>query len=56
MLLALSSGNTFLDIGEQSEAGSITTLPQEMAVVAKSAFYDCGERPLWAEKMTYGSG
>ena len=55
MLLALASGNTFLDIGEQSTWGSLSTLHPEVATVAKTAFYDFGERPMWAERATYGS-
>ncbi|KAI0257476.1 nucleoporin [Lactifluus subvellereus] len=56
MLLALASGNTFLEFGEQPTGGSITNLAPELANVAKQAFYDCGERPMWAERMTYGTG
>ena len=54
MLLALASGNTFLDLGEQSTFGIMSTLSPEVTNVAKQAFYDCGERPIWAERMTYG--
>ena len=56
MLLALASGNTFLEFGDQSISGSITNLAPELTNVAKQAFYDCGERPMWAERMTYGTG
>ena len=56
MLLALASGNTFLEFREQSISGSITNLAPELSAVAKQAFYDCGERPMWAERMTYGAG
>ncbi|KAI0304810.1 nucleoporin [Russula brevipes] len=56
MLLALASGNTFLESSEQSISGSITNLAPELTNVAKQAFYDCGERPMWAERMTYGTG
>ncbi|KAI0053328.1 nucleoporin [Auriscalpium vulgare] len=56
MLLALASGNTFLDLGDQSGIGTITTLSAEVANVAKQAFYDCGERPMWAERMAFGTG
>jgi len=56
MLLALASGNTFLEFGEQSISGTITNLAPELTNVAKQAFYDCGERPMWAERMTYGTG
>ena len=56
MLLALASGNTFLEFNNQSISGSITNLAPELTNVAKQAFYDCGERPMWAERMTYGTG
>jgi nuclear pore complex protein Nup155 len=56
MLLALASGNTFLEFSNQSISGSITNLAPELTNVAKQAFYDCGERPMWAERMTYGTG
>jgi nuclear pore complex protein Nup155 len=56
MLLALASGNTFIEFGEQPNSGSITNLAPELGNVAKQAFYDCGERPMWAERMTYGTG
>lgn len=55
MLLAMACGNTFLDIGEQS-LGTLTTVSPELAVIAKQAFYDFGERPIWAERTTYGTG
>ncbi len=55
MLLALASGNTSLEFGEQSISGSIINLAPELTNVAKQAFYDCGERPMWAERMTYGA-
>ena len=56
MLLALASGNTFLEFDDQPISGSITSLAPELSNVAKQAFYDCGERPMWAERMTYGTG
>lgn len=55
MLLAIASGNTFLDIGDQSPVGTISTVSPEIAIVAKQAFYDFGERPMWAERVTYGT-
>jgi len=55
MLLGLASGNTFLDIGDGYGTGNITTINPELAAVAKQAFYDFGERPIWAERMTYGT-
>ncbi|KAI0068445.1 nucleoporin [Artomyces pyxidatus] len=54
MLLALASGNTFVELGEQS-VGTVSTLAPEVANVAKQAFYDCGERPMWAERMAFGT-
>jgi nuclear pore complex protein Nup155 len=55
MLLGLASGNTFLDIGEVSGSGTISTVGPEIAAVAKQAFYDIGERPMWTERVTYGT-
>lgn len=55
MLLALACGNTFLDLGDPSPLGSVATLPPDLANVAKQAFYDFGEKPMWAERMTYGA-
>jgi nuclear pore complex protein Nup155 len=56
MLLGLASGNTFLDIGEGPGFGNIAAVGPDIAAVAKQAFYDFGERPIWAERMTYGTG
>lgn len=56
MLIALASGNTFLDLGDQSVLGAVTTVSPDLAGVAKQAFYDFGERPMWAERTTYGTG
>ncbi|EMD42139.1 hypothetical protein CERSUDRAFT_90739 [Gelatoporia subvermispora B] len=55
MLLAIASGNTFMDVGMQSTIGTICTVSPELAAVAKQAFYDFGERPMWAERVTYGT-
>jgi len=55
MLLGLASGNTFLDIAGQSATGTISTVSADIANVAKQAFYDFGERPMWAERVTYGT-
>lgn len=55
MLLGLASGNTFLDIAGQSATGTISTVSTDIANVAKQAFYDFGERPMWAERVTYGT-
>lgn len=54
MLLALASGNTYLD-GETSSNGPIIYASPEIAAVAKQAFYDFGERPIWTERVTYGT-
>ncbi|KAI0670007.1 nucleoporin [Trametes maxima] len=55
MLLAIASGNTFLDPMEQSPLGSMSQVSTELAAVARQAFYDIGERPTWAERVTYGT-
>jgi len=55
MLLGLASGNTFLDTGEQSPAVTLCTISPDIANVAKQAFYDFGERPIWTERVTYGT-
>ncbi|KII93895.1 hypothetical protein PLICRDRAFT_36114 [Plicaturopsis crispa FD-325 SS-3] len=55
MLLGLASGNTFLDLNDQSGSGTISTVSPDIAAVAKQAFYDFGERPTWTERVTYGS-
>lgn len=56
MLLGLASGNTFLNPAEGAVSGVITTINPEVAAVAKQAFYDFGERPIWTERVTYGTG
>ncbi|KAI3622521.1 nucleoporin [Moniliophthora roreri] len=53
MLLALACGNTFLDARDQTSVG-ISTVNPEIASVAKQAFYDFGERPVWSERTVYG--
>ncbi|KAI0757109.1 nucleoporin [Daedaleopsis nitida] len=55
MLLAIASGNTFLDPMEQSPLGSMSRVSADLAAVARQAFYDFGERPIWAERVTYGT-
>ncbi|THH00942.1 hypothetical protein EW026_g1653 [Hermanssonia centrifuga] len=55
MLLAIASGNTFLEMGELSNLGTISTVSPDLAAVAKQAFYDFGERPMWSERVTYGT-
>jgi nuclear pore complex protein Nup155 len=56
MLLALACGNTFLELGDLSALGKITSISPQFADVAKQAFYDFGERPIFTERMTYGTG
>ncbi|KAF9015084.1 nucleoporin [Cyathus striatus] len=53
MLLALASGNTYLDSTEGSN--TISMINADIAAVAKQAFYDFGERPIWTERVTYGT-
>ncbi|KIJ68529.1 hypothetical protein HYDPIDRAFT_82110 [Hydnomerulius pinastri MD-312] len=55
MLLGLASGNTFLDMGDQSATGTLCTVSPDIANIAKQAFYDFGERPIWTERVTYGT-
>lgn len=55
MLLGLACGNTFLDLGDQLTMGTLCSVSPEVANVAKQAFYDFGERPIWAERVTYGT-
>lgn len=53
MLLGLASGNTFLDVADHSGLGAVSTMGPELSNLAKQAFYDFGERPMWAER--YGA-
>ncbi|KAF9462165.1 nucleoporin [Collybia nuda] len=55
MLLGLASGNTFLDSSDAPSSGNISTINPDIAAVAKQAFYDFGERPMWTERITYGT-
>ncbi|KAK7064289.1 nucleoporin [Favolaschia claudopus] len=55
MLLGLASGNTFLDSTDDTTSGTISMLNPDLAAVAKQAFYDFGERPMWTERVTYGT-
>ncbi|KAJ7932473.1 nucleoporin [Mycena leptocephala] len=55
MLLGLASGNTFLDSTDDSMSGTISMISPDVAAVAKQAFYDFGERPMWTERVTYGT-
>ncbi|KAH8835728.1 nucleoporin [Flagelloscypha sp. PMI_526] len=49
MLLGLACGNTYLDCLD-----GIPPVTLEIANLAKQSFYDMGERPMWAGRMTYG--
>lgn len=51
MLLGLACGNLYLDCLD-----GIPPVTVEIVNLAKQAFYDFGERPIWAERMTYGQG
>ena len=55
MLLGLASGNTFLELADKVTTGNISTIGPEIAAVAKQAFYDFGERPIWTERVMYGT-
>lgn len=55
MLLSLAAGNVFVDI-DPSQTGTICMVAPDLASVAKQAFYDFGERPIWTERVTYGKG
>ncbi|KAF8905503.1 nucleoporin [Gymnopilus junonius] len=55
MLLGLAAGNTFLDPSDALPMGKISTVSPEIAAVAKQAFYDFGERPIWTERVMYGT-
>jgi nuclear pore complex protein Nup155 len=55
MLLGLASGNTFLENADASSVGTITMVGSDVANIAKQAFYDFGERPVWTERVTYGT-
>ncbi len=52
MLLGLASGNSFVDTTENT---SLAVSPPDIAAVAKQAFYDFGERPIWSEMTVYNS-
>ena len=55
MLLGLACGNTFMDTGDLSMPGTLCTVSPDVANIAKQAFYDFGERPIWTERVTYGT-
>ena len=52
MLLAIACENTFIDPTGQTNFSPVS---QEIASVARQVFYDFGERPIWAERTTYGT-
>ncbi|KAG7450597.1 nucleoporin [Guyanagaster necrorhizus] len=52
MLLGLASDNSFLDT---TESTSNVVIPPDIAAVAKQAFYDFGERPIWSERTVYSN-
>lgn len=56
MLLGLACGNTFLEPSDNQSAGKISSVSPEISAVAKQAFYDFGERPIWTERAMYGTG
>ncbi|TFL06773.1 nucleoporin [Pterulicium gracile] len=55
MLLGLACGNTFLETMDNSPIGKISSVSPDIIALAKQAFYDFGERPIWTERVTYGS-
>jgi nuclear pore complex protein Nup155 len=56
MLLSIASGNTFLESAGGSAPSDVSTVSPDIVAVAKQAFYDFGERPMWSERITYGTG
>jgi nuclear pore complex protein Nup155 len=56
MLLALACGNTFLEHTDANVIGNLSMLNPDVAAVAKQAFYDFGDRPVWTERQVYGKG
>ncbi|KAL0951292.1 hypothetical protein HGRIS_008003 [Hohenbuehelia grisea] len=55
MLLGLACGNTYLDSGAVAMPGTLAMSSADIAGIAKQAFYDFGERPIWSERATYGT-
>ena len=55
MLLSLAAGNMFVAT-DSSQTGITGMVNPDLASVAKQAFYDFGERPIWTERVTYGKG
>ena len=56
MLLALASGNTFMasDRINFSAYSEVVQLNNDIAAIAKQAFYDLGDRPIWVERGYQG--
>lgn len=56
MLLALACGNTFLpgDKSSSYKSGSLLAVGSESAGLAKQAFFDLGEKPLWVDRAFSG--
>ena len=56
MLLALASGNTFIsgDKSSSYKSGSLIAISAESAGLAKQAFFDLGEKPLWVDRAFSG--
>ena len=52
MLLALASGNTFIspDRSGYSIFNDVVALSPELQNVAKQAFYEIGEKPVWVDR------
>jgi len=44
-----------MDTGDHSMPGTLCTVSPDVANIAKQAFYDFGERPIWTERVTYGT-
>lgn len=44
-----------MDSGDHSMPGTLCTVSPDVANIAKQAFYDFGERPIWTERVTYGT-
>jgi nuclear pore complex protein Nup155 len=60
MLLGIASGNSFLDngipLGIEPGVGNTSTVSSDIAALAKQAFYDLGERPVWSEHTVAATG
>ena len=57
MLLGLASGNSFLPPTDDALPSTGAALSIDLVNLAKQAFYDLGERPMWLERSTvYSKG